>query len=252
MYRGKRIAIVCSDGGMRCAYSAGALYALARVYGLQQPDIAIATSGSVGSLLYYLTGQYEAIREIWTERLSTPRFISFLRPTKIMDVDYLVDEVFKKQVPLQSEALHSVETQYSIPITDIQTRAVRYISNTDTVDIFEVARAAKAIPFFYGRNVRFEHNLYADGAISIQFEETLEKARDLGAEVIIAIDTRSKRKRLRLLRAVKNSDVIVLTNNVLPSELVTRNKKKIKEAFDLGYQDTQDNRELQALFSKGN
>ena len=32
MINGKKIAIVCSGGGMRCSYSAGALYALVKEF----------------------------------------------------------------------------------------------------------------------------------------------------------------------------------------------------------------------------
>ena len=51
---------------MKCAYAGGALVALARELGITKPDIFVAASGSVGSMFYFLSGQYDAIPVSYT------------------------------------------------------------------------------------------------------------------------------------------------------------------------------------------
>ena len=45
----EKIAIVCGGGGMKCAYSAGALSSLAIVHNLRNPHVLVGSSGSTGS-----------------------------------------------------------------------------------------------------------------------------------------------------------------------------------------------------------
>src|SRR3989344_4157308 len=162
----KKIAVVCSGGGMRSAYTGGALVALAIKHKLIAPDIIIAASGSAAFALYYLTGQYKSIERIATELLSTPKFISFLRPFRIMDIDYLIDVVFKKQDKLDSQKLSLLNTKYYIPVTNAGSKECNYFSNDSAVDIFEILRATKAIPIFFNKQVQLNEIRYIDGTIS--------------------------------------------------------------------------------------
>ncbi len=241
-----KIAIVCSGGGMRCAYSAGALIALAEEFDLTKPDILIATSGSAGSSLYYLTGQYDDIKTIWTELLSTRKFISFFRFWRIMDIDYLIDEVFKKQCPLQVELLPQVNTNFYIPITDTVTKKARYISKEDKVDIFEALRATKAIPLLFGKSVSIDNNNYIDGVVGVSFEDTVKKAKELGATTIIAIDNSKHPKTPAMVES--GTEIIYISNSVMPANRLTRSSEKLRETLLLGYRDIANNNRLQEIF----
>ncbi len=233
---------------MRCSYSAGALYALVKEFEFTDPDIIIATSGSAGSAFYFLSKQYDAIKDIWTTRLSTPRFISFLRVWEIMNVDYVIDEVFKKQVPLDVVSLKNTKTTFEIPVTNTRTHKVRYITNTDNDDPFEVLRAAKAIPVLFGKKVKIDGDEDVDGAVSNTFEDTVQKAKDLGADVIIAIDVRESYKQRKFLHITSgSSNVIFIANTKLPVGLAKRNKKRLEKAFNLGYKDAAESRQLKEI-----
>ena len=91
-----KTAIICAGGGMRSAHGGGFLYALGTQLNIR-PDIIVASSGNAGNAIYFCAEQFDDLKNIWLERLSTSKFISFLRPFRVMDIDYLVDEVFKKQ-----------------------------------------------------------------------------------------------------------------------------------------------------------
>src|SRR3989338_10270539 len=111
-------AIVCSGGGMRSAHGAGFLYALATQLGLTAPDVMVGSSGDAGNVLYFSAGQYESLKRIWTELLSTPKFISPLRFWRVMDINYLVDTVFKEQERLDTDALGLSAIRWFVSIED--------------------------------------------------------------------------------------------------------------------------------------
>jgi predicted patatin/cPLA2 family phospholipase len=237
----KKIAIVCSGGGMRCGYTGGVLVALAREHNLTSPDIIIAGSGSAGLSLYYLTQQYEAIKKIAVELLSTPKFISFLRLNKIMDIDYLIDIVFKKQQPLDLEKLSLTKSFYYIPIKNTGSGEMRYFSNNDSVNVFEVLRATKAIPFFCKRKILLDGSSYADGSTFSQLKKMIVKAIELGADKVLVIDCRTLMSKLP---KYKDGQVFVISNPKIPSKLLTRDAKKLQKTYDMGYSDVINNKDL--------
>jgi predicted patatin/cPLA2 family phospholipase len=243
----QKIAIVSSGGGMQCVYAAGALSALVHEFGFVAPDIIVATSGSAGNAAYYLARQFDAGREIWTKHLSSPRFISMMRPWRILDVNYLIDTVFKELLPLQVEQLMQTTTEFHIPVLHAKERRVRYISKADGFDIFEVLRAAKALPVFFGQKIDLGGEYYLDGGAGLQFEDTIEYARKLGATRIIAIDTRAPAKRRELRSSLRDDDIVLISARELDVGVVTRNQSKLKAGFELGYSDTLRHPRVQAL-----
>ena len=232
----KKIAVVCSGGGMRSAYTGGALVALAIKHKLIAPDIIIAASGSAAFALYYLTGQYKSIERIATELLSTPKFISFLRPFRIMDIDYLIDVVFKIQEPLNTKELREQSAKYYIAITNAKTRTTSYVSNDDNADIFELLRATKAIPIFFNKEVYLSGISYIDGTVSASFENTVEKAKELGATHIIGIDCLARNEMDH-----HSDNFVLIANRRQPAHLLTRDSRKLRAAFDLGFSDAAQN-----------
>lgn len=180
-----KIAIVTNGGGMKCSYSAGALCALADIYNLRNPDILIGSSGSTGSLTYYLANQYDSIKNIWTNLLTSQKFISLKRINKIMDVDYLVDTVFKQQEPLNIEKIRKSNSRLFISATEYKTGNPKFFTNND--DIFEALRASKAIPVITAKKVVIDDTSYIDGSISTSFNINIEKAIKEGAKNIIVI-----------------------------------------------------------------
>ena len=247
-----KIAIVCSGGGMRCAYSAGVLYALATKYKYTSPDVMIAASGSAGSAACYLAGGYEEMKTIWTELLSTPKFISYLRLWRIIDVNYLIDGVLKRQLPAGVQMLSRSKTKYYIPVRNTKSHVLRYISNDDDIDIFETLRAAKALPFLFRGKITLQDEDYIDGGFGLPFEDLMEKAKILGATQIIAIDNRRSIRKLREFQQYHPENIALISNTTLPLRLLTHNKKSLSQTFKLGFNDALQNEELRKLLQSLN
>lgn len=107
-----KIAIICSGGGMKCAYSAGALMALVDKYDLTEPHVVIGSSGSAGTVAYFVSKQYEHIKNAWLNLLLTKGFISPWRICNIMDLYYLINTIFKDKAKLDINLLKSTPIKY--------------------------------------------------------------------------------------------------------------------------------------------
>lgn len=190
----KKLAIVLSGGGMTCSYTAGYLGALAKEHGFTNPDIVLAGSGSAGTASYFVARQYDDVTSIWSDLLSTKDFIDPLRVERIIDIDYLIDTVFKKEKPLQEENIHRSVIKFFIAATNSVTGKVEYFSNKDELDWFEVMRATKALPIVFNKCIEINGKTYCDSLLSSYEGLNILKAAQMGATHILVISTDSQHK----------------------------------------------------------
>jgi len=183
-----KLALILSGGGMTCSFSVGVINALVREFGVTNPDIVIAASGSSGTMAYYIAGQFGSITNIWTNLLPSKKFINHFRFWKIIDIDYLIDEVFKKQDPLDIEKVYTSNIEFLIPATNDETGEVKYFSNRDDDDIFEAMRAAKAMPLAFNKRVKINGSTYCDSPLTSVTQLHIAKAIELGATRILVIE----------------------------------------------------------------
>ncbi|MBU6388837.1 hypothetical protein KGQ72_03125 [Patescibacteria group bacterium] len=271
----EKVAIITSGGGMKCAYAAGALVALATKLGVTEPDIFISASGSVGAMFYYLAKQYAHIEKIWLRYLPSPEVVRRFPPK--LRVDYIIDTVMREKLPLDERAFVKTKTKWLVPVTDFDTGRTEYISNNTWFDPYEVMRAAKAIPFLYGGAVRLGGRTFLDGDINVNMGDLIRKARKEGATKIIVITntvvfssvlklfTRMyalfARPMIRqlVLNDIKRThfdhlpsdiDILVIGPSYpLPAGLVTRNRREVAESYQMGWDDLLAKRtEIEALF----
>lgn len=182
-----KTAIIMAGGAMRSVHGAGFLYALRNELHLREPDMMIGSSGDAGNILYYCAGQCEEMKRVWIEWLTTTKFISFKRFWRIMDVDYLVDDVFSKREPLDVGRVASSFIEWRIPITDFDTGITRYVAAKDNLNPFEVLRAAKAIPLLYRRKVSIAPARYIDGELGPTLEDHVRFAIAQGVDRLIVL-----------------------------------------------------------------
>ncbi len=250
----EKIALIVTGGGMQCAYSAGCFTALAEKFNLP-PMIIIAASGSAGNAYYYCSGQTNRLKRIWTEHLVSPKFISWTRLHKIMDIDYLVDTVLKKVEPFSEEKFAETKSVVYTPLLNSKNEVV-YVSNDDYLKPLEVLRAAKALPFLYGSKVKLHEEYFNDGASHASIEDMIAKAKSLGATSFIIVDNRISNKIYKFIKGLLFSS----SNNKTPAEevniiakielnsnsfnLATRKPKLLLEMYTRGYNDTLNNPSL--------
>ena len=275
----RKLAIVMSGGGMRCAYGAGALTALAEEFGLVKPAIVIAASGSAGNAAYYVAGQYTNGAQIWTS-LANSRFISFRR-LPILDIDYLVDEVFRKNHPFDTGAMEKSKIHFLVPLTRVNDGATVYMEPKPAEAIYDYLRAAKAVPVAYGKTVTIQGEEYMDGDFGASTNDFVLKALEEGAEDLIVLESNpgesaEKTKYILMealwakgylkkepgvmaaaLHELRPTPPIVLPEGVrlvtvqptkkISLKPVTTSSMNLRTAFNLGYDDATNNAELQKL-----
>lgn len=184
----EKTALILSGGGMKASFSAGALYGLVHFYKIKDPDIVIGGSGGAGSAAYFVSKQISSLENGWVNLLSTRKFINPLRITKMLDIDYLIDDVFKKQDPLNMKNIFSSKILFMIPTTNAKTGEIEYFSNKKKQNLWKALKATKAIPLVYGKEIKIGNKEYIDTDNSCEIEPNIRKAVELGAKKIIVID----------------------------------------------------------------
>lgn len=261
---------------MKSAHGAGFLHTLATKFGITTPDIMIGSSGDAGNLAYFSSGQYEGMKRVWTQLLSTPKYISFLRPWRVVDVDYLIDTVFKKQEVLDVEKIQNSTIHWFIPMSDFDTGYTQYVNAKDKLDLFEVLRATMAIPLAFGRKIPISGKRYIDGEFGPTLQDHVTHALHHGAKRILLLNhtspwnfiSRSVFKGYAthipqgmhdaLIRDISTNvfqmtapgaTVIAVAPQNLPAWNLTRDQKRLQATFDQGVADALSiEKELRELF----
>ncbi len=248
---------------MKCAYAAGALVTLATRLKYVEPDIFISASGSVGAMFYYLTKQYEDIAKVWLRYIPSPEIVGIFPPR--LRLDYVVDTILRRDLPLSHDALARTKTRWFVPITNLETGETDYATNDLWFEPYEIMRAAKAIPFLYNSAVRLGGKRYIDGDISLSVADLIRKARKEGATKILVIANATALPpieewftRLYALFAPPmvrhlvmkditraewdhlpaDVDILVISPTYpLPTSIFTRVRRKVAEAYNMGVDD---------------
>lgn len=280
-----KLALILTGGGMKASYSVGVVLALVKEFNLKSPDIVIAGSGSAGTASYYVAEQYDSIRNIWGNLLSTKKFIDFKRLNKIINIDYLIDDVFKKQDKLNEEKVYSSNIEYLISLTNYKTGNIEFYSNYSYSNIFEVMRATKAMPIVYGKKIILNGEKYVDTFISsIGIHTKINEALMKGAKKIIIVSSSNFDENLNVKQKgngyklfnlwfktqnslfklnyeklkrfeekehfYKGIKILILNpHKDLDIGLLDNNKLKLNNAINQGYNETKNNKELVKFFN---
>src|SRR5581483_1480122 len=149
-----RTALVVEGGGMRGAYAAGALVGLDAAG--ERFDAVYASSSGACSAAYLHARQPEGLR-IWQEHLDGAKLLrarNLLVGRPYLDLEYLVDEVFARRVPLDLARLRAAEAPLWITLTDARTGRAEYRDLRREADPLRVLKATAALPIAYARPVR--------------------------------------------------------------------------------------------------
>ena len=278
-----KLSIVAEGGGMRGAYTLGVMDALYSHFGLKRVDCVTGSSAGTGTLAYYVAGQFYPGYYIWTRHVPNPRLISLRNIAKnrpILDIDYVIDEIFRKKIPLSIKKLRKSKMKFIIPLTNIETQKAEYFTNKTSHNVFEVLRAAMAVPFLYNKHIEINGQKYYDGSFSDPIPINIPEIKNSRKIVILTSNPKdhdalnlkmekflafllgwklskgirkSLENRHRLHKEMldklnvleKEGDIIIRPLNTM-SRFDNR-KKTILENINKGYQDTLSNKKITAL-----
>ncbi len=163
---GRRVGLVIEGGSLRGVMSAGGLMALCRMGMDRVFDHVLATSAGVMNGAYFLSGQPDLGITIYFEELASTLFINARRLWKILDLDYVFDEVVVKLKPLDLEALRRSTTKFSVTMIDKNTASGLLVDAVHgPAPTLTCLKAATAIPVLYNRAVMVGDKPCIDGGL---------------------------------------------------------------------------------------
>ena len=174
---------------MRGTYSMAALMALEECgLGCAFDHVLGSSAGAINGA-YMLAEQAALAVSVYLDDLSNSSFVNFLRPSKIVDIDYLVDDILKCKKTLNVLKVRRSLSLLHIFLTDAETGQEAVITNRDEhLDLMEAIRATSALPILYNRKVRVGSRSYIDGGLVDSLP--VQRAIDLGCTDIVVVLTR--------------------------------------------------------------
>lgn len=214
--------LVLGGGGMKCTAIVGGLIALLEKFKMHSPAQITAGSGSVGTANYFIAGQLFEVAHIWSQLLSDKNFINkdpkqigktllfwlmervggidMSRASRMIDIRYLVHEVFKEQAPLMADNILASSIDYCMAATNLTTGGVSYFGNErgsengrkqvlqDSEDVFAATMAAKVLPIVSGQAAKVQGIPHTDSCNSGGVEFHIVDAIARGATRVLALN----------------------------------------------------------------
>lgn len=165
------LGLVLEGGAMRAGFVAGALMALMDK-NLADFDFAAAVSASVPTLAYCAAGQRREMEEVWRNELTCTKLVCYQnipaasitlsekRP--ILNIDYLVYDVFKKRYPLNQDTLLGSRMTCHFSAAMVPHGKEVFLSPIE-IDIYDLFKACLAVPGCYPATVSINDCRYVDG-----------------------------------------------------------------------------------------
>lgn len=176
---------------MRGAHSCGVLMALVHQE-LTDFDVVAATSAGACTSAFFVSRQFDLLPRLWTRYLHDGRFINLKKlgtRQSVMDLDYLIHDVFRNLEPLDVEALQKSRTRFFMPATDCETGEAHFFSNQED-PILNSLKASAALPIAYRQPVVIAGRSYVDGGIAAPIP--IQKAIEEECEEVLLVLTGPK------------------------------------------------------------
>src|SRR5688572_4822942 len=183
------IGLVVQGGGMRGVYSMAVLAAFEEMGWTPCFDHVAGASAGAMNGAHFITGQARYGVETYIDYLSNRKFIDFFRLRKLVDLDYMIDDLVRHVRPFDLPALREASTELHIALADAEDASVHYVTNrSEDVDLWEAFRATGALPILYNRFVKVGDRSYLDGSLSECLP--LPRLLALGCRYIVVVLTK--------------------------------------------------------------
>ncbi len=169
-----RSALVVTGGGFQGVRTMGMLCGL-EALGLSGAfGAGYGVSAGACNVAYFLAKQAVLAVSIYCRDLVDGRYASLTR-WPIVDMDYLVYEVFGKRKVLNTRCLMQSSTKFLVGVTD-RTGSSRVLAVREETAVLDAIRASISTLYWAGRGVRWQDQWYCDGMLScpLPFRRALE------------------------------------------------------------------------------
>ena len=162
-----KLGLVVEGGGMRGVMSGGALLAMEELGLTEAFDEVYAESAGAINGSYFLAGQAALGSRIYFEDIANHRFINPFRVRRILDLDFLVDDVMVRAKPLDAKRVVQSRSRLLVSLTNAADGGRRVVDVRESRDpLLRILKATAAIVPLYNRAVPLHDGWYVDGGIA--------------------------------------------------------------------------------------
>lgn len=188
----RKLALVVEGGAMRGVYTGGMLLALHFLGAVQAFDVVYGTSSGAVNAAHFLSGLGHLRAATYYKALVDGKFFHPLRLHRVVDVDYLVNQVLRDTMPLELERVLAAGIPLRIALLNCTDARGEVVSMPSTLpEAWDVIRASVSMPLLYNKTVTIEGRQYADGGLAIPFP--LQAAIDEGSTDLLVLRCRDPR-----------------------------------------------------------
>jgi predicted patatin/cPLA2 family phospholipase len=188
---GRKVGLIIEGGAMRGVFSAGADIALAAAGLVRSFDVVYGCSSGALNAAYFLANQAALGATIYCEDLNNSKFISFLRPTRILNLDYLFDEIISIRKRLDIEAVLCSPTRFYVALTDAQSGDGSLVeAGNSEFGLLDTLRASATHPLLSDKSMKLGERTYFDGGFAKLLP--IQDAIDSGCTDLLVILTRPR------------------------------------------------------------
>jgi predicted patatin/cPLA2 family phospholipase len=186
---GRRLGLVVEGGAMRGVYTSGSLLALHLMGYCAAFDDLYGSSGGAVNGAHFLSGVGHTKVATYYRWLASSKFINPWRLSRMVDIDYFVDEVLTSLEKVEVELVGKARTELWVSVVNEQTAEVE-IRNArrEGVPLLLLLKAAVAIPVVYSRSIAIDENTYLDAGFVQPFP--LSPAIEAGCTDVLVLTAR--------------------------------------------------------------
>lgn len=189
---GLKLALVAEGGAMRGVVAGGMVSAIERLGFTGCFDLMVGSSAGACALAYLRAGQARYGTRIFYEDINNRKFIDrarLLRGRPIVDIDFLVDEVFADTKRLDTSALEHPGADLFATATDVDgARTVLLSDFRESKRAHEILRATARMPLVAAGPVTLDGMRLLDGGMLMHIP--IRAAVELGATHVLVILTK--------------------------------------------------------------
>ena len=163
---GRKLALLVEGGGMRGVCSAGGLVALDALGFRNSFDAIYGVSAGAMDVAYMLSGQGVFGIQIYYKNINNRKFINFRRLRKVVDIDFLFDEIVTQVRPLDIEKVLESPSDFFIGLIDNDSAENVVLRTKDfPTEALSLLKATTALPVVYNKSVQIGSRRYIDGGL---------------------------------------------------------------------------------------
>lgn len=181
----RKTALIVQSGSMRGVFNAGSLIALEKMGFTEGFDAVYGASGGAINASYFLSKQSTFGTSIYYENINNKKFINLLRIKKIVDINYLFDEVVAKTKPLDVKKVVNSKSKFYFFVTDSDTGECKKLTPSNK-NFLNLLKASCTMPVYCNQSVCVDGKNYFDGAVgmAIPIEEAV---KDLCTDILVLL-----------------------------------------------------------------